>query len=141
MKLKKILHRAQRPGLILVVTAAALYAFSGAGPATAGQLIYTPVNPSFGGNPLNGSYLLQKSQNGKRYPVPLDDLNLPNMDGIVAQTDSTIVFKQGENFYAYDINTHTTTRINFSNSSSSLPSSIAPASSVPSAPIDQGTLQ
>ena len=27
-------------------------------PCWAGQLIYTPVNPSFGGNPLNGSYVL-----------------------------------------------------------------------------------
>ncbi len=26
--------------------------------ATAGELIYTPVNPSFGGSPLNSSYLL-----------------------------------------------------------------------------------
>ena len=26
--------------------------------AEAGQLVYTPVNPSFGGNPFNGSYLL-----------------------------------------------------------------------------------
>ena len=30
--------------------------------ASASQLIYTPVNPSFGGNPLNGSYLLSKAQ-------------------------------------------------------------------------------
>ena len=27
-------------------------------PASAGQLQYQPVNPTFGGNPLNGSYLL-----------------------------------------------------------------------------------
>lgn len=26
------------------------------------ELIYTPVNPSFGGNPLNGSFLLNKAQ-------------------------------------------------------------------------------
>ena len=30
--------------------------------AGASQLIYTPVNPSFGGSPLNGSYLLSKAQ-------------------------------------------------------------------------------
>jgi curli production assembly/transport component CsgF len=30
------------------------------------ELVYTPINPSFGGNPLNGNFLLQKaqSQNG-----------------------------------------------------------------------------
>lgn len=26
------------------------------------QLVYEPINPSFGGNPMNGSYLLQKAQ-------------------------------------------------------------------------------
>ncbi|MDX1391383.1 MAG: curli assembly protein CsgF [Rheinheimera sp.] len=26
------------------------------------ELVYTPVNPSFGGNPLNGNFLLQKAQ-------------------------------------------------------------------------------
>ncbi|WP_445947201.1 curli assembly protein CsgF, partial [Shewanella sp.] len=26
------------------------------------ELIYTPVNPSFGGSPLNGSFLLNKAQ-------------------------------------------------------------------------------
>ncbi|HJV84720.1 MAG TPA: curli assembly protein CsgF [Noviherbaspirillum sp.] len=28
----------------------------------AGELVYTPVNPSFGGNPLNGSILLNAAQ-------------------------------------------------------------------------------
>lgn len=26
------------------------------------QLVYEPINPSFGGNPMNGSFLLQKAQ-------------------------------------------------------------------------------
>lgn len=30
--------------------------------AGASPLIYTPVNPTFGGNPLNGSYLLNEAQ-------------------------------------------------------------------------------
>jgi len=29
---------------------------------SAGELIYRPINPSFGGDPLNGSYLLNKAQ-------------------------------------------------------------------------------
>jgi len=33
-----------------------------AGGAWATELIYQPVNPSFGGSALNGSYLLQKAQ-------------------------------------------------------------------------------
>jgi curli production assembly/transport component CsgF len=30
-------------------------------PAMANDLVYQPVNPSFGGNPLNGSYLLSQA--------------------------------------------------------------------------------
>ncbi|EHJ94260.1 Curli production assembly/transport component CsgF [Vreelandella boliviensis LC1] len=30
--------------------------------ASAGELIYTPINPSFGGDPFMGSYLLGKAQ-------------------------------------------------------------------------------
>lgn len=30
--------------------------------ANATELVYTPINPSFGGNPLNGNFLLQKAQ-------------------------------------------------------------------------------
>ena len=32
------------------------------GVAHATEIVYTPVNPSFGGNPLNGNFLLQKAQ-------------------------------------------------------------------------------
>ena len=44
--------------LRMLIAAGALLAFSGQ--ATA--LVYTPINPSFGGNPLNGSFLLSKAQ-------------------------------------------------------------------------------
>lgn len=30
--------------------------------ALASEIIYTPVNPSFGGNPLNGSFLMNNAQ-------------------------------------------------------------------------------
>ena len=33
-----------------------------AGAASAGTLVYTPTNPTFGGNPLNGSTLLNSAQ-------------------------------------------------------------------------------
>jgi curli production assembly/transport component CsgF len=33
-----------------------------AGSASATQLVYQPTNPNFGGNPLNGSYLLTTAQ-------------------------------------------------------------------------------
>lgn len=45
------------PGL-----AACLLLASLATQATATELVYTPVNPSFGGNPLNGTWLLNNAQ-------------------------------------------------------------------------------
>ncbi|WP_299579418.1 curli assembly protein CsgF [uncultured Microbulbifer sp.] len=36
--------------------------FFASGTAMATELIYEPVNPNFGGNPLNGTYLLQNAQ-------------------------------------------------------------------------------
>lgn len=41
-----------------------------AGAAQANPLVYTPVNPSFGGNPLNGSYLLNRAQAQDRTKDP-----------------------------------------------------------------------
>ncbi|WP_248920147.1 curli assembly protein CsgF [Pseudomonas entomophila] len=42
--------------------AACLLAASLAGQALATELVYTPVNPAFGGNPLNGTWLLNNAQ-------------------------------------------------------------------------------
>ncbi|GHB18157.1 curli assembly protein CsgF [Shewanella indica] len=44
--------------LRMLIAAGALLAFSG----QTTELVYTPINPSFGGNPLNGSFLLSKAQ-------------------------------------------------------------------------------
>jgi|JI7StandDraft_1071085.scaffolds.fasta_scaffold00111_11 curli production assembly/transport component CsgF len=37
------------------------------------ELVYTPVNPSFGGSPLNGNYLLQKAQAQNDHEDPLQE--------------------------------------------------------------------
>lgn len=37
------------------------------GVAQAGTLVYTPTNPTFGGNPLNGSYLFNSAQAQNQY--------------------------------------------------------------------------
>jgi curli production assembly/transport component CsgF len=47
---------------------AALAALAGGAQAT--ELVYTPVNPSFGGNPLNGSYLLNNAIAQDRHKDP-----------------------------------------------------------------------
>ena len=37
----------------------------------ASNLVYKPVNPSFGGNPLNGSFLLSKAQSQNLHKAPV----------------------------------------------------------------------
>jgi len=44
------------------MSAAAVAATLAASPLAAGELTYQPTNPSFGGNPLNGDFLLQSAQ-------------------------------------------------------------------------------
>lgn len=38
--------------------------------ASAGELVYQPINPSFGGDPFNGSYLLGKAQAQDTHEAP-----------------------------------------------------------------------
>jgi curli production assembly/transport component CsgF len=38
--------------------------------AQAGELVYTPINPAFGGNPLNGNFLLNDAQLQDNYKDP-----------------------------------------------------------------------
>ena len=38
--------------------------------ASADQLVYRPVNPNFGGNPLNGNYLLQNGTAQRQFTAP-----------------------------------------------------------------------
>ncbi|WP_226944972.1 curli assembly protein CsgF, partial [Pseudomonas aeruginosa] len=42
----------------------------GVTPAMATELVYAPVNPSFGGNPLNGTYLLNNATAQDRHKDP-----------------------------------------------------------------------
>lgn len=45
-----------------IIKAAALTLLCASPFAGAGELVYQPINPSFGGDPFNGSYLLGKAQ-------------------------------------------------------------------------------
>jgi len=45
-----------------------------AGPVAAGELVWTPVNPSFGGNPLNGTFLLNQAEMQNHFPEEVDSL-------------------------------------------------------------------
>ncbi|MGN6580354.1 MAG: curli assembly protein CsgF [Bordetella sp.] len=101
-----------RRGAYLALLAGAAMLTVAPGAALAGQLLYTPVNPDFGGNPLNGPNLLNSAQAQKRFPLPT--AGLPTFDnGIVAQTSNTLIFQRGSEYYAYNIDTGTLTLINF----------------------------
>ncbi|WP_213608401.1 curli assembly protein CsgF [Pseudoalteromonas sp.] len=39
--------------------------------ASATELVYTPINPSFGGNPLNANMLLSKAQAQNKHKAPV----------------------------------------------------------------------
>lgn len=81
------------------------------GSAFAGQLLYTPVNPSFGGNPLNGPNLLQSAQAQKSYPFPMDDLGLDNI-GQIIQTSSGFLIQKGNQLYWFNPSTGASYPIN-----------------------------
>jgi curli production assembly/transport component CsgF len=45
-----------------IIAIAAVFGANAAAPASASEMVYHPVNPTFGGNPLNGSTLLSTAQ-------------------------------------------------------------------------------
>lgn len=47
---------------IVVIVVVIVFLFGISGTVNAGQLVYDPVNPSFGGSPLNGSWMLNSAQ-------------------------------------------------------------------------------
>lgn len=62
-----------RCGLRYACTAFALLCTQ---PALASQLVYTPVNPNFGGSPLNGTWMLgEANANNFRYLTPPNSNN------------------------------------------------------------------
>lgn len=93
-------HSHRRPlGVLQLALATALIPAS----SMAGQLFYTPVNPSFGGNPLNGPNLLQSAQGQKRFPYPMDDLGIDNI-GQILQTNNGFLIQRGNQLYWVDLN-------------------------------------
>lgn len=64
------------------LSACALSCLLGVGAAQATELVYTPVNPSFGGNPLNGTWLLNNAQAQNDFDDP--DLKKSTTTGTTA---------------------------------------------------------
>ncbi len=64
--------------------------------ASATELVYTPVNPSFGGSPLNGAWLLgnAQAQNSKKDPDAIDRSSLAGtsaLDRFTSQLESRLL--------------------------------------------------
>ncbi|EME01229.1 curli production assembly protein CsgF [Pseudomonas stutzeri] len=65
--------------------------------ASATELVYTPINPSFGGSPLNGAWLLgnAQAQNDKKDPDALDRSSLLGnqsaLDRFTSQLESRLL--------------------------------------------------
>lgn len=142
----KIFPRKNHP-LQAALAAIAACSFLSA-PATAAQLIYTPVNPSFGGNPLNGSYLLQSAQAQKRYSYPLDDLNpTANNDFKILNAGQYPIIQVGNSVYIYDPGKSqwvpfTASSVQAGTSTGTTSSSVSSgASTTSSSGIDSGVLQ
>jgi curli production assembly/transport component CsgF len=63
---------------------------------TATELVYTPVNPSFGGSPLNGAWLLgnAQAQNDTKDPDAIDRSSLSGtsaLDRFTSQLESRLL--------------------------------------------------
>lgn len=65
--------------------------------ASATELVYTPINPSFGGSPLNGAWLLgnAQAQNKEKDPDALDRSSLLDkqsaLDRFASQLESRLL--------------------------------------------------
>lgn len=61
---------------------------------SATELVYTPINPSFGGNPLNSSHLLGVANAINDYKAPDDDLLLEeqsDLERLAASLESRLI--------------------------------------------------
>jgi len=66
-------------GRLMAMLVLVMVLFTGAG-APASELIYRPTNPSFGGDPNNGQWLLNSASDQNRFKNP-DELSSPGEKG------------------------------------------------------------
>ncbi len=71
-----------------VILATAMVLLMAAPQSLGGELVYRPVNPSFGGNPLNGSYLLGTAQAQNDHPAPTSSSPFSRRSALDRFTDS-----------------------------------------------------
>ena len=72
--------------------AIAAISISASAPAVASQLVYHPINPSLGGNPLNGSALLSTAQaQGEGTKSGQQGPDLSGLDSALSNLGSTTI--------------------------------------------------
>ncbi len=84
----------------LAIAAIAVIGISVAAPAFASEMVYHPVNPTFGGNPLNGSFLMSTAQGQGEGPKSGNQgPDLSGLDAALANGlgSTTIVSPNGTN--------------------------------------------
>lgn len=59
--------------------------------AQASELVYTPVNPSFGGNPLNGSVLMNQATAQNKFKEPVESTEQSSLDQFNTMLQSAIL--------------------------------------------------
>ncbi|WP_106418403.1 curli assembly protein CsgF [Salinicola tamaricis] len=93
--------------LVPLSLALALGALSVTTTSSAGELIYRPINPSFGGDPFNGSYLLGKAQAQDTHKDPsLDDFGgLSPTDRLVQSLQSRLISQLLSDVSSGDVST------------------------------------
>jgi curli production assembly/transport component CsgF len=76
----------------LVISAITAISVMASAPAFASELVYHPVNPTFGGNPLNGSFLLSTAQaQGEGTKSGQQSPDLSGLDNALSNLGSTVV--------------------------------------------------
>ncbi|UXI02657.1 curli assembly protein CsgF [Photobacterium sp. TY1-4] len=68
--------------------------FAATAQVSATELVYTPINPSFGGNPLNSSHLLGVANAINDYKAPDDDLlfeEQSDLERLAASLESRLI--------------------------------------------------
>lgn len=61
--------------------------------ATASELVYTPINPSFGGNPLHGQWLLNLAQEQSKFKEEIADWREITLDTFEEMITSQILYR------------------------------------------------
>lgn len=59
--------------------------------ANASELVYTPINPSFGGNPLNGTHLMSTAQAVNHYQDPTPSFKQSSLEQFSSSLQSSIL--------------------------------------------------